>query len=89
MDELARQPMFYKVYCEGTSSLQWEIQFDCVVTGMLIAVDKGFVQVQEYCGLELVLLGQFELLPGVGHLESFRCSQHLDALVKVLPIEVH
>ena len=52
-------------------------------------MNKRLVHV-EVDGLEVGLtLGEGDMLAGVGDLDSFAEAQHLDALVEVLPVEVH
>ena len=59
------------------------------MVGVLVAVDQGFVKIQEY-GLEVgVLARKLDVLAGIGYLDAPSEPQYLNHLIKMLPEEVH
>lgn len=77
------------MYCESAATLNGEVEFDSIIVGVLVTVDKGLIQVEEDSFEGWILFGQLDLLFGVWHFDGAAHSQDFNALIEVLPVKVH
>ena len=59
------------------------------MVGILVAVDEGFIKVEEDGFLIWIFAGELNVFACVGNFDGFSEAEYLYLLIEVLPVEIH